>query len=178
MSGKPFGQNFNVSAMKSHGCATVIYSPHFEKVSAFLLYLYYFIFRFLDKRLLQSRGGALPERTSIKLEKKIRWKTFLFIFIWILLFNFTVCCRYVWEALRTKFHCFNSGISRMCYGDLFTPIWTSVGQALRGGGSAPWQRPRAHPETPREGKAAQQPESSFPYEKASLLEDHQEAPGG
>ena len=80
MSGKPFGQNLNVSAMKFHGCATVIYSPHFEKVSAFLLYLYYFIFWFLVKRLLQSRDGALQERISINLEKKC-WEAFLLIFV-------------------------------------------------------------------------------------------------
>ena len=97
MSGKPFGQNFNVSTMKFHGCATVISSPHFEKasafllylqygkVSAFLLYLYYFVFGFLIKRLLQSRDGALQEHISIKLEKKICWKTFLFIFVRFLL---------------------------------------------------------------------------------------------
>ena len=33
MSGKPFRQNLNLSVTKFHACATVIYSPHFEKVS-------------------------------------------------------------------------------------------------------------------------------------------------
>ena len=126
MSEKPFGQHLNVSAMKFHGRATVIHSPDFEKATSFLLYLYYFNFWFLVKRLLHSRGGALPERISIRLEKKLCWKTFLVIFTWVLLFNFTVCCRYVWEALRTKFECFSYDTSRVCYGDLFTPLWKSV----------------------------------------------------
>ena len=87
MSGKPFGENFNVSALKFHASATVIYSAHFVKVSAFLLRLFYFIFWILVKRLLQSRDGALQERISINLEKKICWKAFLFIFVWFFLIS-------------------------------------------------------------------------------------------
>ena len=94
-----------------------------------------------------------------------------------------VCIREVGRSFL-----FKRGVSLECsgylllegqrLGSLFESTPRPRERALRGGGSAPWQRPRVHPETPREGKAAQQPESSFPHEKPSLLEDHQEAPGG
>ena len=74
-----------------------------------------------------SKQGGCSTRTHIyKTREKICWKTFLLIFIWILLFNFTVCCRYVWEALRRKFKCFSHEISRVCYGDLFSPLCKGV----------------------------------------------------
>ena len=87
MSEKPFGRNLNVSAMKFHACATVIYAPHFEKATSFLLYWYYFSLCLLVKRLLQSRGGALPERTSLKLEKKYVGKLF---FLYLLKFSYSI----------------------------------------------------------------------------------------
>ena len=91
--GSPSEKIFNVSAMKFHASATVIYSAHFVKVSAFLFCLFYFIFRILVKRLLQSRDGALQERISINLEKNLLESFSFYIYLVFLDFASIVFCK-------------------------------------------------------------------------------------